>query len=274
MNPDSDLRDIENVYRDPALERYIDPAHLTREALAAYRARLDESESGPLVLDDFLKPDVFGRIAAAFEEDLLPERVFALIEVGKVSEKRWDAASPSERFYSDLDLSKPRPGHEMAPGFLRHLLLINALGVSGFLNWFSYLSGCHLRSVEAVARAADPLRGDSVAWHTDASNQRALCVVVYMHRVWDTGRGGRFFYKNRAGKLHHSDPLPNRALVFRARTAFQHRVEPMDPAAGDALRYNYTWWFRTEPAESGAGTTRPGFSGEQTGRATNTADRV
>lgn len=225
-------------------ERWFAPEWLQPDRMAQLRARLQDSPQKAVVLDGFLQPDRAALLLDCFERDGDFEVEHAIRGTkGRVSAEIWSATPDIKRFYRYRQVIHPRPGHEMATGYLAHLRFNNALRHPPMRNWFAAVSGLSFRdTVNSYAKAYDP--GDFLRKHSDVGPGRQLCLVLYLSRQWEADWGGAFeMYDPDGATVLTVDPLPNRLLLFMPRKGWDHAVAPIHYARATARRYNYTSWF-------------------------------
>ena len=241
------------------LHDWINPAYLTEEAIARHSAAMAASPARMLVLDDFFLPQRLADLREVLAKTGRLKPIYALYGQGRqrATREEWLAAPDPMRFYHHLEVDGPSPGHEMSRSYLTHISLTDVLTTRPFLDYFGRLGGERLEGVSMVNGKV--IGGEQfLRPHTDAEPGRRLCAVLYLNDDWRPEYGGRFLLYRDQVQVDSVDPVGNRILLFVPDSGYMHAVAPLEPAAGDWKRWNYTFWMvdgTTDSTKAGAADT-------------------
>lgn len=228
-----------------SLEKWIQPQHLTADAVAALRRKFDQRPIPCVWIDDFMNTERLTSIRNVALHDGVMETLYKLYDRNEwVSKETFYAAPEEQRFIFETTCRGFRPGHEMSPSVLSHLRLMADLARPAFHAWLSAVTGEPVDDVASVILNALG-RHHFLRWHNDAHPQRTVCAVLYLHQGWQPNYGGRLLMELPDGSVEAIEPHFNRLVLFFPQHSTRHAVEPMTEAAGSWLRLNYTAWFRS-----------------------------
>ncbi|GAB6039780.1 2OG-Fe(II) oxygenase [Endothiovibrio diazotrophicus] len=227
-----------------SLGRWIQPAHLTPEAIAEAARRFQGSPDRYLYLDGFLEPERLAAIRTLVLEEGRMEPAHKLYDPpGWVDEATFEAAPEGRRFISERIYQGPKPGYEMSGPVLLDAAFRMLMRSAPFLAWLSAIVGRPAREPEGIKlKWLD--RGHFLRRHSDAAENRVACMVLYLHEQWRPEYDGRFVMFGNDGGRQFVEPICNRLLLFDPYAGTAHEVEPMAEAMGEWVRINYTVWFR------------------------------
>jgi hypothetical protein len=226
---------------------WITTAHLEPARVAAFATRFRTDPVSTLVIDDFLAPGPLEGLRSLFEGDGRWTERFVIRGTSRAlpeaTRDRWRDTGSDERFSSQLALAGAAPGRELSPGMLHHLQILRLGSHPDLIDLLRRVSGRELSGLEGT-QARIMLWAHQTAPHTDAGRGRALCAVLYLHREWHAGLGGRFLQYRDDLLVRQVDPLPNRLVLFATHGTLRHAVEPMTTAAERWERCTYSFWFK------------------------------
>ena len=226
------------------LDDFINAKWLSADIAAALRATFSAGPDRLLVLDDFLRPEPFAAMEHSFREDCewatcygLRDRVPHLADA-----EAYAASRPENRLFMDDNFRRALPGRAFAPGILALVKFRSLLASAEFRDLLCAWTGVVLPNVNEVLIRR--MGSDAFAdWHSDAIEDRRICILLYFNQGWRPGFGGDFRLRTGGDQSIVFAPLPNRALIFDVTTGQKHRVDPRGPEAGDWQRHNLTIWL-------------------------------
>jgi hypothetical protein len=233
------------------LEDWINPQHLTEPALAAAAAHYHRDPYESLWLDDFLRQPRLDALRGLFHRDGHFAPWFGLYRDASrnglefVDRITYEAAPPERRFEQETVLAGPKPGREMAPGFLTHVRLLHFLDQQPFLGFLARLTGIEIEGVvDSQIRISEP--GHFVGRHRDNGFGRQLCLVFYPGESWQPSEGGHLVQYQPDGGSRQVEPRPNRLVLFGVSERSFHAVEPVRTVP----RWGYTVWMGRRGGQS------------------------
>jgi len=222
------------------LESWISPQHLALARRDEARATL--AEGLPLPLDDFLLPNRLADLREIYAEPGWLDVYGTHGADHEVDIETWRSTPDRRRLFHYEELGQPAPGHEFATGMLASVRLRMLFGAAEFLDWLVELTGVTL----GAPQPGRPRRMRSDHYlriHNDATHERNLCLVLYLHETWDARFGTGFRLMRRGQPAAGADPLPGRMLLFRPLPGVAHRVAEFGPDAADWERRSLSNWY-------------------------------
>ncbi len=219
---------------------YLATELLDAERHRAWAEALANDSHRMLTIDGALRPEV----AEAAAEYLVSEHAewdteYGLFEASDVTEKRFENATESDRFYRYDILVHPEPDDE-DPAAAQFGTLLDLIEAAPLREFFEAIHGAPLGPAEEptvhAMRASDYLKP-----HNDRSDRRRLAAVLYLNPQWQPEHGGAFrmFGANGARRV---EAVYNRLLVFDVEAHYGHNVEPVH-ANAPGPRLSVGWWL-------------------------------
>lgn len=226
-----------------ALGRWIQPRHLTDDALQAYREAMASHPAHLVVLEEFLLPEVADRLAT-----FLADAALYTVEHGVyssedgVSSDAWDAAGEDDRFFRFGKLSGQRPEAMLSDAMLTYLQWRSFVTEPPFHDLFEGLTGLELGPSDDFGCHEFKV-GDFLREHDDANRSRRVALVMYLTPGWEERHGGGLTMTAADGSVDHRQATFNSMVVFDTLAGSSHRVERIEDAAGDLARRTFGGWF-------------------------------
>jgi len=230
-----------------SLAHWIQPQHLTPEAVTHYAETMASNPERLVVMDDFLLERHIKNFQELMEKAGEKELIYGLPgDPPRVSREKWFSVPEKKRFYTFLEVSGPAPGYEMSEAYLTHLLWRKMLSSRQFFDYIRQISGLHVNSVDCV-NAKEFGKGHFLRKHDDAYPNRKIEFVLGFSPDWKPNYGGQFlFYRKEDSEWKQSMEIEykfNRMLMFVPAKCFMHAASPRTPEAEDLKRWNYTVFF-------------------------------
>ncbi len=218
------------------------PPKMTAEEAAA-RA------GNALVIDNFLRADVLEKLQMFFEKDAVWKDTYGISsKETAASLARYEAAEPSEKLYHILSCAMEPVAGPMTPGWIAWVFLSKFFGSTEFLRFVADASGVVPAHFQGYA-CHTMQRGHYINAHSDRGKNRILCGVLYIGSGWQPGFGAEFEILRDGLTTDLVEPLANRLVLFRPRSASLHRVRPITAAAKDWARRSISlWWADSSPS--------------------------
>ena len=226
-----------------ALTPWIQPHHLTADALAGYRDAMAAHPARLVVLHDLLQATPGERIARF----LADEAVYS-IEHGLYSQhddvdaKAWEAAPPQERFFRYGKLTGQRPEAMLSDNMLTYLQWRTFVTEAPFRGFFESLTGMPLGPSDDFG-CHEFRVGDFLLAHDDANRNRRVALVMYLTPAWVSGFGGALSMTAADGSVTRVEATFNTMVVFDTLAGSSHHIERIEDAAGDEARRTFGGWF-------------------------------
>ena len=232
------------------LSDWIQPQHLTPEAIARYSGEMASNPEKLVVMDDFLFDRHIKNFQELMENAGKKETIYAIYgnpgASARVSREKWFSTPEKYRFYTFLEVNGPNPGCELSQAFLTHRLWVRLLKSQQFFDYLYQISGLRVNSVDCV-NAKEFGKNHFLRLHDDVRPKRKIEFVVGFSPDWKREYGGQYlFFRNENSVLKQSLKIEyklNRMMMFVPAKGFLHAASPRSPEAEDFKRWNYTVFF-------------------------------
>jgi hypothetical protein len=226
-----------------ALGRWIQPQHLTKEAVSDARHAMATHPAKMVVLRDFLLEPAARRLAAFLEDGATYTVEHGLYTVeGPVPADRWDAAPPQERFFRFGKLTGQRPEAMLSDDMLTYLQWRSFVTEPPFHDLFQDIAGVPL-GVSDDFGCHEFNVGDFLLAHDDANKNRRIALVMYLTPAWRPEHGGALYMTAADGTADTTQAEFNSIAIFDTLAESSHRVGKIEPAAGTLARRTFGGWF-------------------------------
>ncbi|MBF0406657.1 MAG: 2OG-Fe(II) oxygenase [Candidatus Riflebacteria bacterium] len=237
-----------------SISDWIQPQHLTSEAIAHYSGVMASNPEKIVVIDDFLFDRHIRNFQELMEKAGRKELIYGLPgDPPRVSREKWLSVPEEKRFYTFLEVSGPNSGYEMSEAYLTHLLWRAFLKSQQFFDFIFEISGLKVNSVDCV-NAKEFAKGHFLREHCDTYPNRKIEFVLGFSSDWKREYGGQFlFFRNENSVWKQSADVEykyNRMLMFVPMKGFFHAASPRTLEAEDVKRWNYTVFFSQIPGKS------------------------
>jgi hypothetical protein len=217
------------------------------ELIAPIRTSFDQDGTVLTWVDDLLRPEKLQGLLQAAQDHYEWRRVHRLRGASSATSREIYLATPLEDRIYEMELSDGlKPGHQMDPSVLLHILLQKLVGSDAWCDWLNRLTGDTVR--HTTRRWLMRNQWDSYgSAHSDQGDDRILCMVLFLGEAWRPDCGGHLrFLESTLGPVD-IEPQANRLVLFRPTPQGQHYVMPVTDQ--NWVRYRYSWWHHdTESA--------------------------
>lgn len=230
-----------------SLADWIQPQHLTAEAITHYAETMASNPEKLVVMDNFLHERHLENFQELMEKTGKKEPIYGMSgDPIRVSREKWYSIPEKDRFYTFLEVAGPAPGYEMSESYLTDLLWRRILTSQLFFDYINKISGLRVNSVDGV-NAKEFARGHFLRKHSDTYPNRKIEFVLGFSPDWKPAYGGQFlFYRKEDSGWKQSLEIEykyNRMLIFLPAKGFLHAASPRTAEAEDLKRWNYTVFF-------------------------------
>lgn len=226
-----------------ALSQWIQPHHLSDEAVAGYRTTLEAHPAKMVVIHDFLTDEAAGHLADFLAREAVFEVEHGLYAVeGSVPEARWEAASEEDRFFRFGKLTGQRPEAMLSDNMLAYLQWRGSVTEQPFHDFCQDVAGMPLGASDDFGCHEFNV-GDFLLAHDDANRDRRLALVMYLTPGWTSVFGGALHMTAADGIVDVTQADYNSIVFFDTLAGSSHRVATIEPAAGDLARRTFGGWF-------------------------------
>ena len=226
-----------------ALGPWIQAQHLEEDALKRYREALASSPARVNVLDDFLVESMAEKLTRFLMSEAEFKTEYGIASAdGAVSEEDFENAPDDERFFKLAKLAGIPPEHQFSPNALTYLRFRQTFQRPEFEAFFQEMSGLPLGASDDFG-VHSMRTGDFLRPHSDNNRNRRLALVIYLSPDWEPGLGGRLEVIDKEGNITPVEPKYNSMVVFDVLAETEHRVTPVEPAAGDRARLTIGGWY-------------------------------
>jgi hypothetical protein len=216
-----------------SIERWIRPEHLEPRAIKAVRRAFLDHPGRLIVMRCFLVDPIAAQISAFLQSDVATRPMYGLFSrrAGEhVSARAWRAAAPADRAYRFHVIAGLRGMAPLSPRLLTFLKMRRAFGERGFSRFVEHLSGLRLGTGTFDAHLMT--RGDFLAPHDDAIDDRRVACVIFFGRKWDPGFGGALTVRSRTGDVWVVEPEFNTLVIFDVTAGTDHSVQEVRGSKG------------------------------------------
>jgi hypothetical protein len=227
------------------LEAWINEKHLDPVERARTAERYAADPFGSIWFDDFLQPAMLTALRRVYAEEGRFKRTFAVFDPSlatgrrEVTAEEYFAAPVDGRFDSGLIMEGPR-AEGLEPGIATFVAFHWLLGSPVFHAFLGDVVGYELGGmVGSHARIIGA--GETLGRHSDATQARALCMVMYFSPDWVPADRGVLRQFAPDGQEREIEPQPNRVVLFSVAKGYAHAVEAQ--ASDRAPRWSHTSWY-------------------------------
>jgi hypothetical protein len=225
------------------LARWVQPQHLTEDAVRGYRAAMDDHPAKMVVVRDFLTEEAAGHLAAFLADQAVFSVEHGLYSrEGAVPAERWEAAPEEDRFFRFGKLSGQRPEAMLSDDMLTYLQWRSFVTEQPFHDLCQDIAGIPLGPSDDFGCHEFNV-GDFLLAHDDANRDRRLAFVMYLTPGWSEACGGALHMTAADGTTDVTTADYNTIVFFDTLAGSTHRVGTIEPAAGELARRTFGGWF-------------------------------
>jgi Rps23 Pro-64 3,4-dihydroxylase Tpa1-like proline 4-hydroxylase len=119
----------------------------------------------------------------------------------------------------------------------------------GFKRLFEKVSGLSVEPKTCTFHSFVMRPGDCLGWHDDTFGNYRLAFVFYLTQGWKPEFGGALHMLDPRRKLTKVEAEYNSLVIFEVNPKTNHRIAPIEPAAGDRVRATISGWLHTPELE-------------------------
>jgi hypothetical protein len=231
------------MFDTAALARWIQPQHLTEDAVRGYREEMDAHPAKMVVLRGFLTDEAAAHLAGFLADQAVFTVEHGLYSTeGGVTAERWEAAPADDRFFRFGKLSGQRPEAMLSDDMLAYLQWRTFVTEQPFHDLCQDIAGMPLGPSDDFGCHEFNV-GDFLLAHDDANRDRRLALVMYLTPGWTQAFGGALHMTAADGSVDVRQAEFNSIVMFDTLAGSSHRVGTVEPAAGDLARRTFGGWF-------------------------------
>ena len=227
-----------------SLNSWIQPQHLERNALHAYRASFQTHPAQLLVLKQFLQNSIAERLSKFLRDEAQFHLEYGLYSTGDepADERSWLNADEANRFFRLSKLVAVRPEYSMSPNALTYLRFRKAFQEFAFKTFFQELCGMQLGWSDDFG-SHSMASGDFLKSHSDDNRNRRLALVIYLSPDWRSDIAGTLNVMDSRGGRTCIEAEYNSMVVFDVAAGTTHFVDPIAPGADNIKRITIGGWY-------------------------------
>ena len=228
-----------------ALASLIQMQHLTDDAIESYRKAFESHPARFVVLEDFLVPEMAGRLSEFLRKEAEFATEFGLysVEDRPVTEDEWASAPEQDRFFRFSKLVGTPPELRLSDNSLAYLRFRTAFQRDDDLRaFFENVTGMRLAVSDDFGSHSMEI-GDFLKSHDDDNRNRRLALVLYLSPDWQSAQGGTLHIVDGTGNESLVPARYNSLVAFDTRAGTTHYVAPVAETAGDQKRVTIGGWY-------------------------------
>jgi 2OG-Fe(II) oxygenase superfamily len=231
------------MFTETEVAKWVQPQHLTDEALEEVRTSFQTHPAKVTVLHRFLLDPIAERLAKflSVEAEFGKEQGLYSVD-GPVSDEQWDQAADEDRLFRLSRLAGIPPQFKMSPNALKYLQFRQTFQKPEFERFFEALTGLSLGASDDFGVHSMSV-GDFLRPHSDDVRNRRVALVIYLSPHWRPEYGGDLHVVDRDGRETIVEAEYNSMVIFDVLAETTHLVAPIEPAAGEARRLTIGGWY-------------------------------
>lgn len=228
-----------------ALASLIQSQHLTDGATRSYRSAFESHPARFVVLEEFLVPEIAGRLSEFLRSEGEFQTEFGLYsaEDQPISEAEWNSAPEQDRFFRFSKLVGTPAEFRLSDNALTYLRLRTVFHKDESLrSFFEDVTGIDLAMSDDFGSHSMAV-GDFLKSHDDDNRNRRLALVLYLSPDWTRDLGGSLHIVDPSGEESVVPATYNSLVAFDTKAGTTHCVAPIAEAAGDEKRATIGGWY-------------------------------
>lgn len=222
---------------------WLQPQHLTDEAVQQYREQFAEHPARLLRITNVLLPDVAARLAAFICREAEFERVHGIVaRPKKAPVEEWLAVEDARRLYTFDRLVNPLPEFRLSPNLLTYMKFRKDLESAAMRAYLRAVTGLPLGMLSAFNGQSFGV-GDFLRPHRDTLDRRRLAFIFYLNPDWRPEFGGELRVVDQAEGEYILPVEFNSLVFFDVDAHLYHEILPIHPTAGNERRLTLGGWY-------------------------------
>ncbi len=246
----------ETVNIDEPLDRewlgsWIQPQHLTDDAIGSYREAFASHPVNLVVLKNFLTEPEAAGLSRFVNDEAELETAYGLYSAMKkspgrnasVTETEWMEAEEQDRFFRLQNFVRVSEQKRLTPNLVTYLQFLTAFKNSKFRRFFEAITGMELDLKSETYHFFTYKKGDFLGHHTDKGKNYRLAFMLYLTPEWEERFGGEFNVILPSGEITKLEPEYNSLIVFNVEARAKHFVSKINDCVGDRGRSAFSGWL-------------------------------
>ena len=225
------------------LDEYIQPQHLTDEAIAQFKMINSEDYLNGIIIDDFIHTNIIESIQPVIYKEAKYKEYYRLYSKKRfVTEDEWYNADEKDRLFRLNYVCGVKPEFTDGNNWLTFTNL-RRFFVKGFPVFFYTISGTSLTRTGVLTHAIT--HKDFLKVHSDVDKNRDLSTVFYLTLGWNPNDGGSLHMLCRNNKeINKIDYVCNRLVIFTPSRNTNHYVGMHSDKSKDKVRVALVTWYK------------------------------
>ena len=226
------------------LQPWLQPQHLTSEAINAFRIRFNKHSAQVLQINDFWQGDIAEKVGHFLVNEAVYQSVYGLYSVEKhrATAEQWIQAPDIDRFYHYGMLSEGEIKARLSPNLLTFIRLRQFLTTPPFKRYMQAITGFDLVDMERTT--VHKMGAEhQLQKHNDTDHGRIIALVFYLSPNWPPCNGGALHIVERNGVTSMVNATFNSMVLFNVKKHAHHYVTPVTDAAAGRYRLTIGTWF-------------------------------
>lgn len=233
------------------LNAWLQPQHLTIEAIRSYKQTFGRNHTNPIVLKNFLHERLAASLSDFVNYEAELDTVFGLYSAMQnspefnptVSAAEWTKADEKDRFFKLQKFVRLTSGKKLTPNFAAYLSFLSAFKNPKFRRFFELITGLSLDANNETFDFFKYNSGDFLRQHTDRGKDYQLAFILYLSPMWERRFGGLLSIVLPDQTTLEIEPEYNSLIIFNVDAQMEHFVSKINDCAGDRGRSTLSGWL-------------------------------
>lgn len=228
---------------------WLQPQHLSKEAIRHLRNRSASEYIDGVLLDDFLNEEKLDRLYQFVENEAVFASHYKIRNRKEpVSEEVFLSTPEEDRFLSRRRVTGVKENFEMSPNWLTYRFFLEFCK-NTLPDYLAISSNCKLRLESQVTHSH--AHEHFLKSHSDEVLGRKLCIVFYLSKGWRPEDGGQLVMVREGGNNLLIEANYNRLNIFIPSDQTYHYVARHTELARDKNRICHVAWYKEVTGEAG-----------------------
>lgn len=229
------------------ISKWIQPQHLTEEALSRYHQSYIANQHRILVIRQFLREEIVQKLFVFLMDEGKYKVTYGLYSSPKqgyqtVSANNFLEAEENNRFRKYRILTGTHSEPDTSPNELFFLNLRTAFCSPQFTSFFEVISDLSLGHLEDF-QVHYMKAGDYLRPHSDVGFNRRLALSLYLNPHWKANYGGALYIVGHDGQVTKIDAEYNTLVFFDVTAHKNHYVAEVSADGGEEGRLSINGWI-------------------------------